>query len=798
MSLSIANILLQVTGDSDDARRELEAVSRDLALFGRETAEAEVDIETVGAEAHLEELEVRLSEFSADDHSAEVNVLIAKAQADLKVLRAELTAIDKKEVEVDVDVRRGIAEKVGSLVGQIKKLDDVTTEAAKGGIRNFVSGIGEAFSGASIFGVSLKAIAIAAPFVLTALIAIVGQLVAVVASAASAAGGIGALAIAFVSALIPGIALAAGAIANFAQNADIAGTAAHALKGSLGDVATAFKDATAGGSNALFRGLSDGLREVGPLIDHLGPAFTRLGEAGGDAIRALASQFSSPAWEKFFTFTTDSLAKLTPLFAQSFGAFADILKNIATAAMPFLIKAFQGLADGLDAVAEKTSDIGGLREVIGGMVASLRVWGELLGGLGDLTAAFVEAFAPFGDSIVESLADGAHNLADWLRSSDGLDEIQQFFETTGPLASELAELVLKVSLALIQMAELIAPALTPVVSLLNKVFDAANKALDFITDHAPAVARAMTAVIFPITALADAFGPIKAAAEAAFNAVKDLAGDVVDLLAEPINFVFNAPRDVLGVIRDIWKAGKGIVSDVIDFVLKAPRDVLGVVRDIWRTAKGIVRDAIDFVLHAPREVLGVVRDIWRTAKGVISDAIDFVLRVPHDAAGAARDLWGDVKGVISDAIDFVLGFASGIIDKARDIWNAVNDALPDITLNIDIPKPSVPHIDVPGFASGVRDRATSSLALVGEKGPELRFVPKGADVFNVGETQRILRALAGGVAAPAVAGASSSATGSGRGDTYYDVKVVSPGTGAPDPAVAMAQWNAMLRAQGAF
>ena len=72
MGISVANILLQVTGESDDAQRELEAVARRLALFGRETAEAEADLDTTPANEALDELKVRLAEFSADDHSAEV------------------------------------------------------------------------------------------------------------------------------------------------------------------------------------------------------------------------------------------------------------------------------------------------------------------------------------------------------------------------------------------------------------------------------------------------------------------------------------------------------------------------------------------------------------------------------------------------------------------------------------------------------------------------------------------------------------------------------------------------------
>jgi phage-related protein len=804
MGLSVANILLEVTGESADAKRELADVARELALFSREEAEAVAYVDTSEASRELDELKVKLASIDAKEVSAEVNVKIAKAQADLTALQAELTKIDGEDVTVDVDVKRGIAEKLGALSGQIAQIGKDTETAAGGGIRSFISGILGADIGVGRWSTSLAKLLTIGPAVIAVVIALAGQLLAVAASAVSAVGAIGAMGVAFGAALIPGILLGIGAIARFKEQSEEAGTAAYALAGNVKDLVNVFTKATAGGADALFKGISQAIRDVAPLIESLGPAFTRLGKAGGDAFRLLGEHFSSPAWRHFFIFATDSLTKLTPLFARSFGAFAEILRNIATAAMPFLIQGFRAVAKFLEGIADKTSDIGALRDTIGGMVDSLRSWGHLMGGLIDLVGTLVAAFAPFGDEIVKSLGDGAENLAEWLRSSDGLDKIKQFFVQTGPLASELGKLILNVAVALIQIGELVAPGLTPVVHVLNLMLEAANKGLSFLVDHFPELLRVATSVILPITLLAGAFDSVKSAAGDAFDAVKGVVGEVVGLLSKPIEFVFHAPTEVIGAVRDLWAGARDVIKDVIDFVFRAPRDVLGVVRDIWRTARGVIRDVIEFVFHAPREVLGIVRDIWRAAKGIVTDAIDFVLKVPHDAAGAARDLWSDVKGIITDAVSFVFNVPNEIVGAARELWQKVKDAVSD---GIDLVVHIVPDIsgipgkiaDTLGFANGVENLWESMFAMVGEQGPELAFLPQGTDIYTAGETRNILKALGRGASAPAAAaGSGAPALGGGAGQVVnnYDLKVVSPGTGSPDPDIALAKLSAGLRARG--
>jgi phage-related protein len=861
VGLSIANVLLQITGDSDDARRELEAVSRDLALFGRETAEAEADIDTTAATSHLDELKARLAEFSADDHSTEVNVQIAKAQADLAVLQVELKRIDGENVKVDVDVRRGIVEKIASLTGQIERLGQETERVSSGGLQSLVSGLGDAWKEADIFGVSLSTIAQAGPAVVAVLVAVIGQIVAIVASAASAAGGLGALATSFVAALVPGILLAIGAIAQFKKDSETAGTAAFALSGNVTDLVNVFKKATAGGADAVFKGISDSIRDLAPLVQSLGPAFTRLGRAGGDAFRLLGAQFSSPAWRNFFIFTTDSLAKLTPLFARSFGAFAAILRNIATAAMPFLIQGFRLLAKGLEAIAGKTSDIRSLRDSIGGMVESLGAWGHLLGGIVKLAGAFVAAFAPIGDKIVGALGDGAENLAKWLSSSEGLRKIKQFFQDTGPLASELGKLLLNVGLALIQLGQFVAPALTPMVKGFNEVFGVLNKILSWLNDHVSPGFRALLGAIGPavvglgkfklagsaiaavagvligaLAALGGAFGDVGKAIGAGFSSAlstvvsvaRNIATAAVDSVQEKVNEATIAGRAIFNGVRAGFNAARGgalsiaraIAQAAVDAVRKrvsaarsAGQAIFNAVQGGFNAARGAVVAAARAIAQASvsavRALVGAARGagqammnavqggfnaargaVVAAAKGAAQAAVNAVQAAVGAAAAAGRALASSVASGIRSAIGAVTSAASAIWNAAKSIIEA------PLHIHIDVPDIKIP---TPHFAAGVRGRSSSSVALVGEQGPELSFIPRGADVFTAGETRRILRALADGVARPIGGGGSAPALAGAGGGTVIGEQSFhfsTPGTGNPDPRVAMAQAALIQRQKG--
>jgi hypothetical protein len=78
----------------------------------------------------------------------------------------------------------------------------------------------------------------------------------------------------------------------------------------------------------------------------------------------------------------------------------------------------------------------------------------------------------------------------------------------------------------------------------------------------------------------------------------------------------------------------------------------------------------------------------------------------------------------------------GIQSKASGIGGAIKQSIKNIL-------PEGVRKLIPGFADGVRN-FSGGLAVVGERGPELVNLPKGADVFSNEESRR-MTASGGGI-----------------------------------------------------
>jgi phage-related protein len=792
VALTIKDILLRITGDGDDARRELASLARDLAAFGAEEVEATASVDTLKARAELDRLEAQLNAIDGDDISVDANARVGGAMAELAALRAEISAIDGKDI--DIDVHRGLIERLRALGGEVGKIGNALPDLS--------SGADESASSMSKLGVNIGAfsgrLSTMIPLLISAAPLVAGLVVGgagLVSSFAEAALGAGALGIAFGASLLPVIGLAIGAMKDWQANSKTAGTAAFALRQEFGRLGKAIDFGPA--VHEVFRGMADGVRSIIPLVHSLGPAFKEFGAAVGNSFRMIGREFARPEWRQFFQFLIRSATTLAPILTFTFLQFGRILAHIAQAAMPFLIRGFRALNQALRGIADGTSNIKGLRRAIAPLVGQLRSWLRLAGAVSDLMLSFFSAAAPAGQRLVNWLARGADALASWVKSKEGRQQIQEFMNRLLPVVKELVPLVLKVALAFLQFGELMAPLMTAILMGLNLIADALNVVLDWMikVDRAGsdwgktfgaighAIASAVMAIVNP---LIDAFNW--------FNRLNSMTPSFGDNIRAAADAAIAAWGAVKSATVDLWNSVKNLLAKPINFVLHAPRDVLGAIRDIWAIAKGAIMRVINFVLHAPRAVLGAVHSIWATAKGIISSAIDFVFHAPRTVVGVARGIWGDVKGIISAAIDFVLKLpgVGGLVSAARSIWNAINDALPDITISIHIPTPHLPSLPhIPGTMAGGRD-LPAGLRVLGEIGPELAFVPQGTDVFSNRETQRILRALAKGEAA-----GGSSNTGDRTVIEEQTIVVPPvPGTGIQDPRLTSALLAQDLRQRG--
>ena len=98
---------------------------------------------------------------------------------------------------------------------------------------------------------------------------------------------------------------------------------------------------------------------------------------------------------------------------------------------------------------------------------------------------------------------------------------------------------------------------------------------------------------------------------------------------------------------------------------------------------------------------------------------------------AGASIGGAIKGGITTAIAGVVGAVKGVLNG---VINAANRVIRGVN---KLPKVNIPQI--PGLAVGARNFA-GGLAMVGERGPELVSLPRGADVYTAQQTRNMMSA----------------------------------------------------------
>ncbi len=107
MADSIANILMRLTGEDDDATDTLERFYAKLKAFGETEAEAEADVNIGDGELRLLALITQLAAFAKIDATAEANVDVD--QGELIELMAILAEFEANDIGIEVDVNQAAA-----------------------------------------------------------------------------------------------------------------------------------------------------------------------------------------------------------------------------------------------------------------------------------------------------------------------------------------------------------------------------------------------------------------------------------------------------------------------------------------------------------------------------------------------------------------------------------------------------------------------------------------------------------------------------------------------------------------
>lgn len=885
---TIRDIVLRITGDGSDAKRELATLSRDLAAFGKQEADAEANVDTGEARAELDALEKLLDRIDNRRADASVRVEIAKALAEVALIREQINSLDREDVTIDVEFNRSLLDRMQGLGREAEKLASKLGEVEHSaeGAGNAAKGVGVNLGNVTLSGEKFLALV---PALIAIVVSLGAAVVALAASLAEALGGLVALGVAAGGVFTVGLGLAIAAIKRYKEESGKAGTAAHALKTALGDLQGIFNPLLKA-ADPVLRAIARGLEGLPRVVKGIAPAFQSFGREAGRALTSVFKALTSPGWTRAIADLIRLSGPVLRPLALAFVRFGRILVNIARAAMPFLQRATQGLAGFLGDLARKTDDIAGLRRVIGEMVGNLSSWLHLLGAVARVFGQLIRIAAPFGKVIVDALARGADSLAKWLQSSEGTQRVQTFFRETLPLAKQLAGTFARIVVVLLQFGQFAAPILTPMVKGFNQLLDVLIQVDEFILRvtakfrpligvvaslvlgfgklrAAEGIVAALKAALYLLPAafsligqgagrlfaqigrLTGLFGgAFRAAVSAAIGVLRGAKDAIVAAATGLFNGVkagFNAARaGVIAVVRAILgsimnsihqrieqakTAGQAIFNGVKAGFNAARGAVVAAARAIVAAVLAAVRAVIDGARNAGQAIFNAVRAGFNAARGgvvsaaraIAGAAVDAVRAVVNGAGNAGQAIFNAVRGgfnaarggvveaaraIANGAIDAVRGLVNAAVNAgqalgngianglrsaigaitgiAHSIWNAINDALPDISIHIHIPMPSLPHI--PGLMAGTAFWEGGQV-IVGEQGPELVNLPRGSKVHPHQKTMQMLRD--GGLGgAPAVGG----------GDVNVDKIVIppSPSDGGFDPAVAAAMLTQRLKQLG--
>lgn len=716
MGAGIHDVLFRLIGDDTDAREAVERTARELQAFSRISAEATADVDTTAARERVSDLRDGLTELDHTTADPKISTDIAGVMAQLRIVDAQLDHLDGRDVDIDINVHEDPLDRLQSISAQMGLLTKAAKDAEAESV-TFFDRLGK--SGVNIGGFSTQLrTAIPLLYVSLGVIAsLVGGLAALAGSLVEAAAGVGALAIAFGGALVPGVAVAIATIKDFKDNMDEAGTTAFKLKQAVLDIGQGFdlsKIAQPVERGAL--AAVDRLRDlnIGRILQ--GP-LQRYSRGVGQAIRNLGQIVFRPRVAQEWADIISQASKLLPSLGTVAGSVFRILTNIADAAMPFLTRAVQGFATGLHSITQQTNNIGRLRTIIGQMVKHLDAWLGLIKNISGVFVGFVRAVAPQGRQLVLWLSQGAEALSDWTNSEEGRQRIREFLRRVVPLFKELVTFVSRLVVILLLLGESMAPVFEPVVKALNFVLGLLIKFLDWMnrTQHGlDAWGNDATAV----------WTAIKQAIGAAWDFIKRVVGHIVD-------FIAGSWGDIRRSAQRDWDAIKAIIlvpaRAIRDGVVTAWRALGRIAGDVWdgirRGARGAWNAIKGVVLGAIRGMNRVAGRVWQA----MSDGFFSLLRSLASIGGTIAGVFKGVGHAIAQVVQWIIdkvNKAIGLLGSLKDKVGSIGVSAPGISIEhvgpIPVPVPHAPTVHTPfgDVSLGARGgKVTTPAMIVGEETP---------------------------------------------------------------------------------
>jgi phage-related protein len=230
-----------------------------------------------------------------------------------------------------------------------------------------------------------------------------------------------------------------------------------------------------------------------------------------------------------------------------------------------------------------------------------------------------------------------------------------------------------------------------------------------------------------------------------WNAVRSAAEAVFGAIARVVVSAWDHIRDattaVINFLKEHWRAALvvllslmlGPLGTIVALIITHWGQVKSITVSVWNAVKSAVSTVVNGIQSIVSRVFGALAGIVRSAASAVRSGVSALVSGFHPVISILQE---------------IINLAEKAFGWLGKIGHAAGGALHAITGHI-------PHI--PGLAGGTTN-FPGGLALVGEHGPELLTLPRGANVFDTDMTRRIL------------SGGSPRAIG-GDGGVTYNIQV---------------------------
>lgn len=269
----------------------------------------------------------------------------------------------------------------------------------------------------------------------------------------------------------------------YRQAAPLLSGAGKALREAIRRFRTTLEESFGPGIDALWKGVANSLnKNIGPLVKSMRVAFTRLGQAIGNAIQLITTGLNSQAGREFFNNILNAATATVPLLTRGFVALARIFGNIAQASMPFLIDGLESLVGLLEDFANATSDSAALGGTIGMLVGLSKTLLKLFGAVANALLQIFKASAGPGQELLTFFTDAINKWAEWAATTEGQDTLKQFFQDMVPLTKGIIDLFVELAELFINIGKFLVPAMAVINKVMTTFLDIVNDVLGLFND----------------------------------------------------------------------------------------------------------------------------------------------------------------------------------------------------------------------------------------------------------------------------------------------------------------------------